>query len=62
MLGVPSEDSELPMNIKTLLKSFDDQIFADFVVCPLTPDHPGEMRMVSVKSATRVINRPVPFN
>src|ERR1043165_8202874 len=38
ILGVPSEDSELPPNVKSLLNSFDDQIFADFTVCPLTRD------------------------
>ena len=58
MLGIPSEDSDLPANVGPLLKSFDDQIFADFVVCPLTKDHPGTMRMVRVKSASHVINRP----
>ena len=62
MLGIPSEDSDLPMNVKELLKSFDDRIFADFVVCPLMKDRHGEMRMVSVKSATRILNRPVPSN
>jgi len=60
MLGLPSEDQELPANVKELLKGFDDQIFADFVVCPLTKEEPEKMRMVTVKSATHVINRPTP--
>src|ERR1700690_1701521 len=60
MLGIPSEDQELPANVKPLLKSFDDEIFADFVVCPLTKERAGEMTMVSVKSASHVVDRPDP--
>ena len=62
MLGIPSEDSELPASVKALLKGFDDQIFADFVVCPLQKERPGTMRMVFVKSASHVVNRPEPTN
>lgn len=62
MLGIPSEDTDLPANVRPLLKSFDDKIFADFVVCPLTKERPEEMRMVYVKSASRVIDRSEPFN
>ena len=58
MLGVRSEDSKLPANVKPLLKDFGDNIFADFVVCPLTRERPGHMRIVFVKSASRVISRP----
>jgi len=58
MLGIPSEDSELPADVKALLKSFDDEIFADFLVCPLTKERPGTMRMVLVKSASHVVDRP----
>ena len=62
MLGVPSEDHRLPPTVKALLKSFDDQIFAEFVVCPLTKERPETMRMVFVKSASHVINRPEPYD
>jgi hypothetical protein len=58
MLGILGEDPELPPNVKKLLKSFDDQIFADFTVCPLTKERKGEMQMVHVKSAIHAINRP----
>jgi len=58
MLGIPSEDSELPPKVKDLLKSFDDQIFANYSVCPLTRERRGEMRMVWVKSARDIVNRP----
>lgn len=57
MLGVLGEDPELPANIKPLLKDFDDKIFADFIVCPLTKERPGHMGIVTVKSARHVIHR-----
>ena len=60
VLGIPSEDQELPPNVKSLLKSFDDQIFADFTVCPLMKERAGTMGMVFVKSASHVVNRPEP--
>lgn len=60
MLSVPSEDSELPPNVKALLHDFGDNIFADYVVCPLEPYREGEMLAVKVKSATRVVNRRAP--
>jgi hypothetical protein len=60
MLGVRSEDSRLPSNVKPLLKGFGDQIFADYVVCPLTPERLGQMRIVWVKSANHVVHRVVP--
>ena len=60
MLGVPSEDQQLPPNVKTLLHGFEDQIFGDFVVCPHTPDGKGELRMVFVKSASHLVDRKDP--
>jgi hypothetical protein len=60
MLGVRSETRDLPPNVKDLLKGFDDQVFANFTVCPLTRERPGRMQIVFVKSATNVVNRPRP--
>jgi hypothetical protein len=57
MLGVPSEDSHLPSNIKPIFKDSRDIIFADFNVCPLTPERAGSMRFVVIESATHVIHR-----
>ena len=52
MLGLRDEDSNLPPNLAKLLKGdFDDEVFGNFVVCPLTKDRTGEMQMVYVKSA-----------
>jgi hypothetical protein len=62
MLGVVSVDGNdftdadfntLPDNIKADL-SPDTDLFGDFVVCPFTPDKPGEMRMVCIDSATNL--------
>ena len=61
MLSVPSEDTELPPNVKNPLKGFEDNIFADFTVCPLTKERKGEMRDVFVKSAIHVIDRRQPY-
>ena len=45
--GSPTELSEL--------MSWDREIFADFVVEPLTPDKQGVMRKVRVISASRIV-------
>jgi hypothetical protein len=60
MLGIPSEDAELPANVRPLLTNFGDQIFADFVLCPITKKSPGTMRMVLVNSANHIVSRPTP--
>ena len=58
MLGIPSEDQELPANVKALLKGdFDDEVYGNFLVCPLDRFKPGEMQMVFVKSANHLAYR-----
>jgi hypothetical protein len=47
------EVCNLPDAVARLL-SFDRDVFADFVLCPFTPDEPGVMRLVCVDSATHV--------
>jgi hypothetical protein len=55
MLGVHDEDNNLPPNLAKLLKGdFDDEVFGNFVVCPLTRAQPGVMQMVYVTSASRL--------
>jgi hypothetical protein len=54
MLGVRDEEEGLAANVRAMLKDFDDVIFADFVVCPLTPRREGHMQMVRVESAKRI--------
>jgi hypothetical protein len=46
----------LPDAVARML-SFDRDVFADFVLCPFTPDEPGVMRLVCVDSATHVAVR-----
>ncbi len=57
MLSLPGEDRELPANVKALLKDFDDNIFGDFIVCPLREYQKGHMQAVFVKSASHLVDR-----
>jgi len=36
-------------------KPFDTEIYADFLVCPLTKASPGHMQMVILKSAKNMV-------
>jgi hypothetical protein len=45
----------MPQTISTLLSS-RATVFADFQVCPFTPDEPGKMRYVCIQSASQVLN------
>lgn len=59
ILGVaetlPPETSFMPAQLRELLAQGDQLVFADFTVVPLTVDRPGEMRMVRVIRADRVV-------
>ena len=37
--------------------SWDVNLFADFVVCPFTPEEPGAMQLVCVDSAANIVVR-----
>jgi hypothetical protein len=50
--------SWLPDTIADKL-DYDHQIFADFEVCPLTKEKPGELQIVCVQSATHIVTRDV---
>jgi hypothetical protein len=58
ILGVvPAEDEIIP---KGLRKALDEggqwpEVFGDFEVCPFTKEKPGEMQMVCVESASRLV-------
>jgi hypothetical protein len=56
MLGV-REETPLPENIDKLLVKFDDEIYGDFVVCPLTKSKKGSMQIVCVQSANNLIKK-----
>lgn len=57
ILGVPGS---LPTSLERLINDMDDVIYADFLVCPLTPQVPGEMQMVCVEPARHVVHRREP--
>jgi hypothetical protein len=44
----------LPGNVRRVLNGFETETFADFEVCPLTPDRPGVMRHVCLAKATNI--------
>ncbi len=57
MLGVRDSDVEtadIPKELRDLM-SWDREIFADFVVEPLTPYKVGVMQMVRVVSAAKIV-------
>jgi len=53
MLGVRNE-FELPSELDPYLGYFDDVVYADFKVCPLTPPKEGVMQIVCVESAANI--------
>lgn len=58
----PSDDPDvasLPKGLEKILDE-DHQIFADFIVCPLTKERDGEMQTVCVESATRIVRTLIP--
>jgi hypothetical protein len=48
------EYSNMPPGLSHLT-AWDKEIFADFIVCPFTPDEPGVMRLVCIDSASNVV-------
>ena len=57
LLGVRESDNEDPQMPKALrdMMSWDREIFADFVVEPLTPYKAGDMQMVRIVSASKIV-------
>jgi len=50
--------ANLPQELVDKLADFDNEMFADFLVCPFTKDRPGVMRFVCVESAKNIFVRP----
>jgi hypothetical protein len=50
--------ANLPPELVDELTGFDNEMFADFLVCPFTKDRPGVMRFVCVESAKNIFVRP----
>ena len=58
--ALDNEAPQLPPNVETSLwKSVTDKwpnaIFADFEVCPLEPEKPGEMQAACIESANNIV-------
>jgi len=52
-----SGSANLPPELVDELDGFDNEMFADFLVCVFTDDKPGVMRLVCVESATKIVVR-----
>ncbi len=46
----------LPRSLRDQL-DWDTDLYADFVICPFTPDQPGVMRLVCVDGASNIVVR-----
>jgi hypothetical protein len=49
-----NEGPEMPANVERALKPFQNVVFADFEICPLEPEHPGEMQAGCIESAKNI--------
>jgi hypothetical protein len=62
MLGVHTQAGEregeglMPAAVAKLIEATPDQtvVYGNYLVCPLTPDRPGHMRIVYIAAATRL--------
>jgi hypothetical protein len=54
--ALPGYDS-VPSAVIDRLASFENEMFADFTVCPFTTDEPGVMRLVCIKTARNILVR-----
>ena len=59
MLGVTAgpriDDADDPIWPRTLKVTPDDDVYADFEVCPFTPQREGAMQLVCIESASHVV-------
>lgn len=49
--------ANVPPGLVDKLGGFDNEMFADFLVCPFTDNKPGVMRFVCIESATSIVIR-----
>jgi hypothetical protein len=56
----PSEEPVVPEAVRKYLKQIleGDALFGSFLVCPLSEDRPGEMRIICVELAEDLVLRP----
>ncbi|MGC2163200.1 MAG: hypothetical protein WA634_14910 [Silvibacterium sp.] len=50
-----NEHPELPPNVQAKLKPFENQIYADFEVCPLEPEKPKTMQAACLEAAKNIV-------
>ena len=50
-----NEHPELPADVRRVFKPLENQIFADFEVCPLEPEVPGNMQAACIESARNIV-------
>jgi hypothetical protein len=50
-----SELPEFPMQIDKVFRPPNNYVFADFEICPLEPEHKGEMQAVCIESAKNIV-------
>jgi hypothetical protein len=55
MPALDNENPEFPPDVQRLLRPFDNQIFADFEVCPLEPEYPGKIQAACIESAKHMV-------
>ena len=57
MLGVPTEESEMPEYLRKLMSTFDDEVYGDFLVCPYQKQIPEHMQPVCIESAKKLVHK-----
>jgi hypothetical protein len=50
-----NENPEIPENVERAFQAIGTLVFADFEVCPLTPERPGVMQSVCIESAKNIV-------
>jgi hypothetical protein len=55
-VSVPGYDN-VPPKVVGRLASFENEMFADFTVCPFTKDEPGVMRLICIEAARNILVR-----
>ena len=56
MLGV-NDSFKLPEEVETRMWHFDDEVYAEFEVCPLTKEKAKAMQDVCVESAKNIVKK-----
>ncbi len=58
LIGIP-EFSPLPDNLDSVYIPYKNEVFGDFVLCPLTERKAGEMQFVCMLSASHLVVREI---